>query len=147
MIYFAYGSNMNYEHMRRLCGWHFNVLGVGTLREYEFGPDKRGFANIHPKKGLHVIGVIYDVDQSALDTLDDFEGYPKVFDRKEVQVQDQDGENYKAWVYMEDHGQFGGTYIKPEYLKRVIAGAIENRLPEGWLKFLRSFEQSSAGNN
>lgn len=140
MYYFAYGSNMSLEHMRRLCGWHFSVLGQAVLENYQFGPDTRGYANIRPQSGEKVYGVVYEVDQYCVDALDEFEGYPQVFGREEVVVKDPEGDEYKAWVYLEAPEYFGVDEIKEEYLKRVIAGARENHLPDGWIKFLSSFE-------
>jgi gamma-glutamylcyclotransferase (GGCT)/AIG2-like uncharacterized protein YtfP len=139
MYYFAYGSNMNLEHMRRLCGWHVKVLGVATMADYELGPDTRGFANVRPCAGKKVYGVLFEVDQHCVDILDDFEGYPEVFGRPELTVTDSNNKAYKAWVYVEKPNEFGGTYIKADYMRRVLAGAQENRLPEEWIEFLMSF--------
>ena len=141
MYYFAYSSNMNFDHMRRLCGRHFSVLGVATLKDYEFGPDLRGYFNIREKSGAQVTGVLYQIDQHCLDVLDDAEGYPEVFKRIEVQVSDMKNEMVKAWVYIQDAAQFGGKYVKPDFLRRVIVGARENRLPEIWIKALESFRK------
>jgi gamma-glutamylcyclotransferase (GGCT)/AIG2-like uncharacterized protein YtfP len=132
---------MNLDHMRRLCGWHFRVLGNAVLENYEFGPDTRGYANIRPKEGSKVHGVFYELDDFSLKALDKFEGYPQVFDRTEVKVLDTEGKYHKAWAYKEHEDHFGGDYIKQDYLKRVIAGARENRLPEEWIIFLEKFLQ------
>jgi gamma-glutamylcyclotransferase (GGCT)/AIG2-like uncharacterized protein YtfP len=146
MYYFAYSSNMSFEHMRRLCGWHFSVLGAAALPDFEFGPDLRGYATIRPKKGSEVFGVLYEIDKEGLDALDDFDGYPQVFERPEVFTKlVEGGKVFKAWVYAQKLDQFGGTYIKEDFLRRVIAGARENRLPENWIKFLESFSQQKNG--
>ena len=139
MYYFAYSSNMSFEHMRRLCGWHFFILGAATLPDFEFGSDLRGYATIRPRKGSHVAGVLYEVDRQCMDCLDDFDGYPEVFDRIEVEVAGPDNHRHKAWVYAQAPEMFGGRFIKQGFLKRVIAGARENRLPETWIKFLETF--------
>ncbi len=139
MRYFAYGSNMNLDHMRRLCGWRFEVISPGVLENYEFGPDHRGYANIRPRQGSRVHGVLFELDQKSLEALDDFEGHPHVFGRVEVEIKDESQQAHKAWVYLENAEQFGGSYIKPEYLKRVIAGARENRLPQDWINRLESY--------
>jgi gamma-glutamylcyclotransferase (GGCT)/AIG2-like uncharacterized protein YtfP len=141
MYYFAYGSNLSLEHMRRLCGWHFQVIGPAVLEGYEFSPDSRGYATITPKTGSKTWGVLYDADQFCIDALDDFEGYPEVFGRPEVEVIGEDGKKYKAWVYVGKALESGTRYIKEDYLRRAIAGAAENRLPEEWIKFLESFKE------
>lgn len=143
MYYFAYGSNMNMEHMRRICGWHFTVLGVAVLEDYQFGPDTRGYANIRPCSGKKVYGLIYELEQSSIDALDEFEGYPEVFGREEVAVKDLEGDEYKAWVYLEKPEYFGDDQIREDYLKRVLVGARENRLPEEWINFLAGFEKNN----
>lgn len=140
MYYFAYGSNMNYEQMRRICGRRFMVLDMAALPGFEFGVDQRGYVNIRPKAGAEVMGVLYDLEQQALDMLDEFEGYPEVFNRIEVQVKDSSGSQYDAWVYLEKPEEFGGNKIKAEHLKMIIAGAMENHLPEKWINHLTSFQ-------
>ncbi len=130
---------MNFEHMRRLCGWHFTVLGSATLPDFEFGPDLRGYATIRPRQGSAVAGVLYEVDSECIEALDDFDGYPQVFDRIEVEVVGSDSHKAQAWVYAQSPEKFGGRFIKQEFLKRVIAAARDNRLPEPWIKFLETF--------
>ena len=119
MYYFAYGSNMNLEHMRRLCGWNFTVVGPAFLKDYELGPDSRGYANIRPQAGKQVAGVLYDIDQRSLVALDEFEGYPDVFSRPQITVKDSSGNNFNAWVYVEPKEQFGGQAI----LRKIIFAA------------------------
>jgi gamma-glutamylcyclotransferase (GGCT)/AIG2-like uncharacterized protein YtfP len=140
MNYFAYGSNMSFEHMRRLCGRHFTVLGAGSLPGFELGADLRGYINIKKNPSTKVMGVLYDLDQEALSILDEFEGYPEVFSREIVEVIDSENEKYNSWVYLENAGQFGGSFVKEEYLRRVISGAVENHLPAEWVQFLTSFQ-------
>lgn len=141
MLYFAYGSNMNLEHMRRLCGWHCRVLGMATLPDFVLGLDLRGYMNIVPKAGAKTVGVLFEADQHCLDVLDEFEGCPEVFMRQEVEVKDQNGQRQTAWVYLEKPEQFGGKGVKAEFMRRVIIGAEENHLPQEWIKFLKSFPQ------
>lgn len=130
---------MNLDHMRRMCGWHFKVLGSASLNDYQFGPDLRGFASICSKAGSKVFGVLFQIDQQCLDILDEFEGYPDVFNRLEVEVTDNFGKIFKTWVYMEPLEQCGGESFREEYIRRALVGATENHLPETWVKFLKSF--------
>lgn len=139
MYYFAYGSNTNFDHMRRVCGWHFTALGMATLADYEFGPDRRGFATVRPQIGQHVLGVLYEIDQYCVNALDEFEGYPDIFNRIEVVVTDIDNQSHTAYIYIEPVEQFGGDYLRESYIKMIVAGAIQNHLPKEWIKFLESF--------
>lgn len=140
MNYFAYGSNMNLGHMRRLAGWNFRVLGPGKLMDFEFGLDLRGYNNIRPKAGDHVWGVLFEINEAALAAMDEFEGYPNVFNRQEVGVTDGSGKKHTAWVYLQPADQFGGKSPRPDYLRRIMTGAIENGLPEVWIRKLEKFE-------
>jgi gamma-glutamylcyclotransferase (GGCT)/AIG2-like uncharacterized protein YtfP len=142
MYYFAYGTNMSLDQMRRLCGRHFLVLGTATLSDYEFVADLRGFISARPKSQSKLFGVLYEADQHCIDALDDFEGYPDVFNRAEVEVLDSLGNKRKAWMYLQDPEKLGGTFIKQEPMKRITAAARDNHLPEQWIKFLESFIQN-----
>lgn len=139
MYYFAYGSNMNLDHMRRLCGWHARLLGSARLPDFEIGLDTRGYANIRPKTGEQVWGVLFEIDQDGLTMLDKFEGYPEVFNRQEVVVLDENNIEYKCQVYIESETEFGGTEAREEYFRRVVSAAYENRLPERWIQKLEQF--------
>lgn len=139
MYYFAYGSNLNLEHMRRICGWHCSLLCRTSLPDYEIGLDSRGYANIRPKKGETIYGLLYEIDEDGIHMLDKFEGYPKVFDRQEVMVFDENNVKYKAQVYIEPPGEFGGTEAKAEYFRRVVAAAYEHKLPQEWIRKLEGF--------
>ena len=143
MYYFAYGSNMSFDHMRKICGWHFSAVGQATLENFVPGVDFRGYINIKEHKGGKVLGVLYNIDEKGLEALDEFEGVPDVFKRIEVEVLDESQEKYLAWVYLQSQEQFGGDYIREEYLNRVILGARENHLPEDWIEYLESFRANN----
>jgi gamma-glutamylcyclotransferase (GGCT)/AIG2-like uncharacterized protein YtfP len=139
MYYFAYGSSMNFHQMRRICGWHFTMLGQALLPDFEFGLDLRGYANIRQKKNSKVFGVLYEVDQHCIDVMDEYEGCPNIFSRLLVEATDKDGVLYKAWVYLEKPEEFGGKQVNETHFKMLIAGAMANRLPKEWINFLQSF--------
>ena len=132
------------EHMRRLCGRRFSLLGRAVLPDFEIGLGLRGYANIRAKKGAKVFGLLYDIDEECLDALDSYEGYPDTFGREMVSVIDEDKKRYKAWVYIESADEFGGVRINEEYFKRVIAAARENHLPEDWIRKLESISLKPA---
>ncbi len=139
MLYFAYGSNMNIAHMRRMCGWNCRPLGAALLRGFEFGFDLRGYNNVRPNNSEQTWGVLFEINEAALATMDQFEGYPNVFNRQEVEVTDNSGKSMTAWMYFQPEDQFGGKHAKPEHLKGILIGARENGLPEEWIGKLETF--------
>jgi gamma-glutamylcyclotransferase (GGCT)/AIG2-like uncharacterized protein YtfP len=141
MYYFAYGSSMNFHQMRRICGWHFTMLGMAVLSDYEFGFDLRGYNAIRQKAGSKVFGVLYEIDQQCLNAMDEYEGYPNVFNRIEVLVKGGQGKSFKAWVYLEKPEDFGGKEVKQQHLQMIIAGAMASHLPKEWIDYLMSFQK------
>lgn len=139
MHYFAYGSNLDLSHMRRLCGWHCHVLSRGTLENYELGLDHRGYGNICQKQGEKVLGIIYEIDTHCIEALDEFEGSPKVFARQEVGVIDEQGNPLKAWVYIEAVEKQEKQQPNTSYWQRVVMGAKEQNLPKQWVKKLEEY--------
>jgi gamma-glutamylcyclotransferase (GGCT)/AIG2-like uncharacterized protein YtfP len=124
--------------MRRICGWHFGVLGMATLADYELIPDGRGFATVRPQNHSRVIGALYEIDEFCLDALDKFEGHPEVFARVEVTVKDLSSKILQAWMYMETI-QEPGKFLQDGYIRRMLIGAQENHLPKEWIEYIRSF--------
>jgi len=136
MDYFAYGSNMSLEHMRRLCGWHAHLIGRAVLSDFDLALDSRGYGNLIQKQGSSVWGLLFDIDQQALDALDDFEGYPEGFDRWQVEATDDHKEKHTAWVYIEPKEIDTGAKPRAEYWQRVIAAAKAGNLPQEWIEKL-----------
>jgi len=132
---------MNFHHMRRLCGWRFTMLGMAVLPDFEFGLDLRGYSAIKQKAGSKVYGVLYSIDQSCLNAMDEYEGYPNVFSRLEVKVLDKDGAVRQAWVYLEKPEQFGGKLANEGHFKMLVAGAMASQLPKEWIDYLVSFQK------
>ncbi len=139
MYFFAYGSSMNLAHMRRLCGWNCRPVGPAKLLDYEFGLDTRGYNNVRPMRGEFVWGTLFEINEAALASMDEFEGYPRVFDRREITVVDDSGESMTAWMYLQPADQFGNSRGKPDHVKAILTGARENGLPEDWIKKLETF--------
>lgn len=146
MYYFAYGSNLSLDHMRRICGWHCQLLCRAKLPNYEIGLDSRGYANIRPKQGETVRGILYEIDEDGILMMDVFEGYPDIFNRQEVTVLDENNIKYKAMIYIEPPHEFGGNVAKMEYFRRVIAAAYENKLPKEWIKKLENLCAKNSAN-
>jgi gamma-glutamylcyclotransferase (GGCT)/AIG2-like uncharacterized protein YtfP len=124
--------------MKERCGAGFREIGPAQLYNYEFGFDKRGYANIKAKQGEFVWGFIWKINTSCLNALDGYEGYPNVYNRKDVLVI-SNGQNQNVFAYIEPEEEFGGT-PQIDYLNnKIIPGAKENRLPQEWIRKLEQY--------
>jgi len=78
MLYFAYGSNMNTRQMAARCP-DAVPLGPARLNDHVMVP--RLFADIEPRDGAETYGVLWELDDAALDALDRYESAPRVYRR------------------------------------------------------------------
>ena len=94
---------------------------------------------MQPEDKGKIFGVLYSIDQFCLDAMDKFEGHPNVFERKQFSVKDMSDKAVDAWVYAEHPEVFGGKFVNADHLKRVIYSAEQQRLPQEWINFLKTF--------
>jgi gamma-glutamylcyclotransferase (GGCT)/AIG2-like uncharacterized protein YtfP len=83
MFYFAYGSNMNWPQMRRRCP-SSRFVCIARLPNYGFAIARHsrlrgcGTANIFIRPDHEVWGVVYEVSEGDMETMDGFEdGYSR----------------------------------------------------------------------
>jgi gamma-glutamylcyclotransferase (GGCT)/AIG2-like uncharacterized protein YtfP len=89
---FAYGMNMTPTTMGTASA------GVaGMLRNYAL--EYRTFADVVPRPGSVVPGVLWRISRATLDDLDFREGYPTLYDRETVEVETAEGASVTAFVY------------------------------------------------
>jgi gamma-glutamylcyclotransferase len=138
--YFAYASNMNTAQMRSRAG-EVSENRVARLENYElvFNKKVRGgtaAANIRPAQGSAVIGVLYKINESAYRSLDRFEGAPIHYRRIQVNVVDGNGQAITADAYIATKVEKG---LRPasHYLKTILDGAEEHKLPEDYVAKIR----------
>ena len=83
--YLAYGSNLNKEQMGRRCP---GAIPVGTmmLEGYELAFRMPGVLTIDEKEGGKVSVGIWKVDEQHEMALDYYEGFPRVYYKKEVRI-------------------------------------------------------------
>ena len=137
--YFAYGSNLwatqmfqrvgpidDPEHPPRMARLDNYQLVFQHLDET--GP---AFANIL-SPGPGVIGVVYRCSRVQLETLDVYEsGYQRI----SVKVIDPAGRVLEAEAYViQPASGVGHGTPSDEYLKRIILGATEHRLPKSYIE-------------
>jgi gamma-glutamylcyclotransferase (GGCT)/AIG2-like uncharacterized protein YtfP len=111
-------------------------IGIVFLKDYLFDMNKIGsirppryeYASIAPQKGEEVEGVLWEVNDKMLETLDTFEGVSRNhYTRELLDVSDKTGAVYKAYVYIAhpDASLKTGETGRPtkEYLERIVSGA------------------------
>jgi phage replication-related protein YjqB (UPF0714/DUF867 family)/gamma-glutamylcyclotransferase (GGCT)/AIG2-like uncharacterized protein YtfP len=134
--YFAYGSNLCVAQMARRCPDATNPRPA-TLADHEWLINQRGVATVERSAGTHVHGVVWDLSDRDLATLDRAEGVPVRYRRDKLTVGTPDGPA-DAWVYVDHRVETGAP--RPGYLERIIDGAIHHRLPSPWIEFLRRWD-------
>src|ERR1700757_485190 len=136
--YFAYGSNLCVAQMARRCPDAANPRPA-TLSDHDWLINQRGVATVEPFAGTHVHGVMWQLSDRDLATLDSAEGVPVRYRRDRLTVHTHDGPT-QTWVYIDRRVQPGAP--RPGYLERIIAGAIHHGLPHRWVEFLRRWDPS-----
>lgn len=139
-LYFAYGSNLVLERLRKRVG-PVQVIGVAHLRGFRLSLDKRGKdgsgkANLHADAAHDVWGVLYELDAQAWTRLDASEpGY----DRIAVQVACGDAlhaaQTYQSQRLTEDPVAFAW------YKRLIVDGARAHGLPDAWLRDLEALPE------
>lgn len=123
--YFAYGSNLDQEGMRRRVGEWLD-LKPAILRDHRlvfnvFSSSWRGgVASIEESPGSIVYGAIYLLEDNQLEKLDKYEGVPHLYHRRKITVE-SDGKPVEAYVYVATNPR---TRLKPSasYLALVLKG-------------------------
>ena len=107
MLYFAYGSNLHHQQMKRRCKDSRFIKKI-TLRDYRLAfRSKYGAADIEKKRGNKVYGAIYDISKSDERKLDRYEEYPTVYVK----------------MFFQHNNQKAMTYIMPKKTKIVAPTA------------------------
>ena len=143
-LYFAYGSNMSHDQMRKKCpGSRF--IKKTYLKRFEFVYD--GYSNsrngavaniVHSEKDV-VWGGLFEINDEDLDKLDRREGYPISYNRKKVEVRDEDGNSYNSIVYFREAEKIGKPH--QDYRDILLKGAKDCDLPVDYVKdFLKKGE-------
>lgn len=147
-LYFAYGSNMHQEQMKTRCGNLAKIMGKGCLKAYRLGFThyssvwSGGVADILPDPCAAVWGLVWNLPETGLQLLDDYEGFnrkPKIYARFHIPIE-ANGQTYAdVWAYSVARKQ---GFIPPsnQYMDRLICGAEEGALPDEYIATLRTIE-------
>ena len=134
--YFAYGSNLSVTQMAQRCPDAVDPHPA-TLADHDWLINERGVATVEPFDGGEVHGILWQVSDDDLATLDRAEGVPVRYRRDRLKV-DTDGGPVEAWVYIDHRVEPGAA--REGYLERVIAAAGHHGLPARWVEFLHRWD-------
>lgn len=156
ILYFAYGSNMDWGEMRKKCPSAM-FFGIAKLIDHEFVIPRKsrtrdcGVAGFRPALGKDVWGVVYAVPETELGVLDHKEGYrpgrPKN-DNSYVRIEHHvllDGDGKKPCLIQTYEAIEESSPPQPnnEYMNLIIGGARFWHLPEDYIRSLESIEVDS----
>ncbi len=128
--YFGYGMNSDPEQMIMRTGNPL-ALGRGMVRDHAFRFALH--ADVYPQEGTNTYGVLWEIDDEALKSLDQREGYPYYYNRKLVTVE-ANGTTYQAWMY----------YMTPGHPERQPSKGYYDMLVRGYSTFNVPMEQIEA---
>jgi gamma-glutamylcyclotransferase (GGCT)/AIG2-like uncharacterized protein YtfP len=143
MLYFAYGSNMNWPQMQRRCP-SARFIGTARLSDYSFAIARHsrlrncGTANICAKPGSEVWGVVYEVSASDMAAMD---AYEDGYNRENVVVLQSNGNGatQEVIVYIAPQ-ELAVPLPNAEYKRLLLEGARYWQLPEEYCMMLERIE-------
>ena len=153
MLYFAYGSNMDPGQMRQRCP-SAQFVAVAKLPDHRLAFTRHakdrdcGTCDGVPEPGQDIWGVVLDIPESDLRSLDQSEGYEpgrpldaNCYAREQRQVY-RDGnrdEPLLVWLYFANR-QPNPPLPNAAYKKQLVDGAKFWRLPEEYQAQLRQIQ-------
>lgn len=131
LLYFAYGSNMDEARMRARCP---TALKVGTGSVGGWRVAERLYADIEPKRGARVWGVVWAITPAELRMLDRAEGWPFTYGCHVANVRMGGGRGVeKCLVYVmteRTRAERSGKPYPGWYRAICSAGARANRIKD-----------------
>ncbi len=159
IFYFAYGSNMNQEDLDRYCQKNGNNKiplnernpRKAVLKDYELvfnyysSTRGGGAANIEPKTGSSVEGVVFDLTEDEFEIIRKKEGAPNYYKEKIVSVYIE-GSPVQVYTFQVTEGKKEDVIQFPtqKYINIIIEGAKEFSLSDAWIKKLKKIPVKSS---
>jgi hypothetical protein len=150
--YFVYGPNMNHEQMLAL-GVKPKVIAIAKLPDHQlafFGYSvvwDGAEETVIPAPGQDVWGVVYELNSSDRNRLDDAQETPLdgsgAYFHFPAKVTDREGKVHDVVLYKK--AKLGNPQIpSQEYLNFIVQGATERELPADYVEKLRGMESKKA---
>ncbi len=144
MQLFVYGPYMNPKYLK---GKGINIINSqkAVLKDYSIcfstktNDWKYAMIDIKESMGSKVEGVLYDIDDNAMNTFDNHENIKSGTHNKiKVKVETEKKEAIEAYTFTSPHKE-GDLIPSNEYLKVIVDGAVLNSLSTEYINFIKSF--------
>ena len=133
-LYFAYGSNMDRDGMRRRCP-DARTVGTATLAGWRLLVTADGYVSIVRRGGTRVHGVLWRLAPGEIAALDNYEAVAAGLYRRRVLPVRSSGRQIPAQVYIGRTAAPGRP--RPGHVPLVIAAARSWNFPPGYLAALQ----------
>jgi gamma-glutamylcyclotransferase (GGCT)/AIG2-like uncharacterized protein YtfP len=155
MLYFAYGSNLDWAQMRERCP-SARFVCIAKLPEHRLDFTRQstkkdregGVADVVPDAHQNVWGVVYQIEETEIDSLDRCEGFrpgrrreENSYNREERHVFRDGDERQPLVAFLYFVSQKGGPFRPhPKYKRFIVEGAKHWHLPHDYIAKLERIE-------
>lgn len=138
-LYFAYGSNMNFEQMQIRCPGSV-FLSPASLKNWSYFINGDGYAGIKKSENSLTHGCLWQLNKSHWLALDEYEAVNEgYYSRAEVSViPEPSGVEELVTAYLSNNQSFG--IPSNSYLRVVIDGAHKVGLSNKYIQMLESWK-------
>ena len=142
---FAYGSNLDLIQMNRRCP-SSKIISKGSLANYRLDFNRYssgwggGVADVIPVKGSEVWGLVFELSDTDMDSLDFYEGCykdrPSLYERSKVVINTPKGPIPDVWLYtVVEKQKFEAPTAK--YLEIIKNAAVQWNFPNVYQRILQ----------
>ena len=157
---FGYGSNLDWQDWEKWCNEHGRdpnsveaLPGIYLLPDYELAFDYYshgrggGALDVVKKRGHIVVGKLFKLNVEGWKALDAKEGAPNYYERKAVQVLDEDGKSHNVITYVVTSDKKTTEHKTPteEYVQAVLRGYDSHGITEKYPWAKEQLQKASLG--
>ena len=141
-IYLAYGSNLNHNQMIERCP-HSKYVGASLLKGWTLL--FKGAATIRENEKSFVPVGLFEITQECEESLDVFEDFPRLYDKKVVEIEFNGGK-LKAMTYVMC-ADYGTGPPSGKYYNVIYEGYIDCNLNSKYLKEAKDYAKNNDSGN
>ena len=141
--YFAYGSNLNFQQMKKRCPGSRLISRAEKNNHKLCFPiisSKRGnsgVASIKRSEGNTVEGFVYQITSEDLEKLDKYEALGKRYLRKKIFVTKPGKIKRLVWTYIAISDHMKNYPPSGEYLDLILTGAKYHKLSKNYINRIK----------